>query len=118
MLVLSRKLQQQIHLGDHITVTILQVSGNTVRIGIDAPREVKVLRGELLAKLAGGASTPPAESTRRPQAQVRQPRAMRVDRARENPTIAATLPFSESSFPAPHAALHAHVRQHRQVRAS
>ena len=47
MLVLTRKLQQQIKIGDNITVTVLRVSGTTVRIGIDAPRDVRVLRNEL-----------------------------------------------------------------------
>ena len=47
MLVLSRKLQQQIKIGDQITVTVLRVKGNTVRIGVQAPREVRVIRGEL-----------------------------------------------------------------------
>lgn len=47
MLVLSRKLQQQIKIGEQITVTILRVTGNTVRVGIQAPRDVRVLRGEL-----------------------------------------------------------------------
>src|SRR5439155_22193923 len=47
MLVLTRKLQQQIKIGDQITVTILRVKGNTVRVGITAPREVRVVRGEL-----------------------------------------------------------------------
>jgi carbon storage regulator CsrA len=47
MLVLTRKLQQRIQIGDQITVTILRVKGNTVRVGIEAPREVRVIRGEL-----------------------------------------------------------------------
>ena len=47
MLVLTRKLQQQIKIGEQITVTILNVNGNTVRVGITAPREVRVIRGEL-----------------------------------------------------------------------
>jgi carbon storage regulator CsrA len=47
MLVLSRKLQQQIKIGEHITVTILRVKGNTVRVGVQAPRDVRVIRGEL-----------------------------------------------------------------------
>jgi carbon storage regulator len=47
MLVLTRKLQQQIKIGEQITVTILKVKGNTVRVGINAPREVRVVRGEL-----------------------------------------------------------------------
>jgi carbon storage regulator CsrA len=47
MLVLTRKLQQQIKIGDQITVTILKVKGNTVQIGVDAPRAVRVVRAEL-----------------------------------------------------------------------
>ena len=53
MLVLTRKLQQQIKIGDQITVTVLRVKGNTVRIGVQAPREVRVIRGEL-PKVAAG----------------------------------------------------------------
>lgn len=47
MLVLTRKQKQQIQIGDSITVTILKVKGHTVRVGIDAPDGVKILRGEL-----------------------------------------------------------------------
>ncbi len=50
MLVLSRKATEKIQIGDNITLTIIQVKGKTVRIGIDAPKEVIVRRGELLAK--------------------------------------------------------------------
>lgn len=47
MLVLTRKTQEQIHIGDNITISILKLKGNAVRIGIEAPRDVRVLRGEL-----------------------------------------------------------------------
>ena len=47
MLVLTRKLQQQIRISDNITITVLRVKGNTVRLGIDAPRQVRVVRGEI-----------------------------------------------------------------------
>ena len=47
MLVLTRKLQQQIKIGEGIVVTILRVKGNTVRVGVQAPRDVRVIRGEL-----------------------------------------------------------------------
>jgi carbon storage regulator CsrA len=47
MLVLTRKTQERIHIGDNITISILKLKGNTVRIGIEAPRDVRVLRGEL-----------------------------------------------------------------------
>jgi carbon storage regulator CsrA len=50
MLVLTRKTQQQIQFGDDIVVTILQVKGHSVRVGIEAPRGVRVLRGEIASK--------------------------------------------------------------------
>jgi carbon storage regulator CsrA len=50
MLVLTRKSQQQIRVGGEITITVLSVKGKSVRIGIDAPREVRVVRGELPPK--------------------------------------------------------------------
>ena len=49
MLVLSRKESQRIRLGDSIVVTIVKISGDKVRIGIDAPTDVLVLRDELEA---------------------------------------------------------------------
>ena len=50
MLVLTRKLQEQIRVGDDITLTVLRVKGNSVRIGIEAPKDVRVVRGELPPK--------------------------------------------------------------------
>lgn len=47
MLVLSRKLDQDIVINDNITVRVLQVKGNTIRLGVDAPRDIKIMRGEL-----------------------------------------------------------------------
>lgn len=47
MLVLSRKVGQRILLGDDIEITVLRVSGGGVRIGVEAPPEVRVLRDEL-----------------------------------------------------------------------
>ena len=47
MLVLSRKENQRIHLGDSIVLTIVRVNGDRVRVGIEAPAEVRVRRGEL-----------------------------------------------------------------------
>ena len=49
MLVLTRKTDEQILIGDDIKITLVRVRGNSVRIGIDAPREVRVVRGELLS---------------------------------------------------------------------
>jgi carbon storage regulator len=47
MLVLSRKESQRLRLGDSIVVTIVRVSGDKVRLGIEAPPDVLVLRDEL-----------------------------------------------------------------------
>lgn len=47
MLVLSRKEAQRIRLGDSIVITIVKIGGDKVRIGIDAPSDVLVLRDEL-----------------------------------------------------------------------
>lgn len=47
MLVLTRKSQEKIQIGENITITILRVKGQAVRVGIDAPRDVRVIRSEL-----------------------------------------------------------------------
>lgn len=47
MLVLTRKLQEQIKIGDDVVITILQIRGQAVRVGIQAPRSIRVLRAEL-----------------------------------------------------------------------
>ena len=47
MLVLSRKKTQRLKLGSDIVVTVIDVSGEKVRLGIDAPKEVTILREEL-----------------------------------------------------------------------
>ena len=47
MLVLSRKKSESIVIDGNIEIEVLQVKGNSIRLGIKAPRDVKVLRGEL-----------------------------------------------------------------------
>ncbi len=47
MLVLSRKPGERILIGDNVSVTIVRVGPNTVRLGIDAPREMNIVREEL-----------------------------------------------------------------------
>jgi carbon storage regulator len=47
MLVLSRKVGEKIVIGDNITITIQRVAGGRVSLAIEAPREVRILRGEL-----------------------------------------------------------------------
>ncbi|MDR1736323.1 MAG: carbon storage regulator CsrA [Oscillospiraceae bacterium] len=48
MLVLTRKLNQSITLGDNVRVTVLSIDGDRVSIGVDAPRDVRVFRSELI----------------------------------------------------------------------
>lgn len=48
MLVLSRKKNESIIIGDNIKVTILESSDDRVSVGIDAPRSINIIRGELL----------------------------------------------------------------------
>jgi carbon storage regulator len=52
VLVVSRKIGQRILIGDKISVTVIKVSGGGVRIGIDAPDEMPVMREELAAEIA------------------------------------------------------------------
>jgi carbon storage regulator len=47
MLVLTRKSGETVHIGHDITVTCLQIRGKVMKIGIDAPSSIRVLRGEL-----------------------------------------------------------------------
>jgi carbon storage regulator len=69
MLVLSRKESQRIRLGDSIVITIVKISGDKVRVGIDAPANVLVLRDELEVREPGASggeqiplTSPPDES--------------------------------------------------------
>ena len=52
MLVLSRKEKEKIRLGSDIVISILMISENQVKIGIEAPADIKILREELYADLA------------------------------------------------------------------
>jgi carbon storage regulator len=63
MLVLTRKVNQSIIIGDNIEVVVLEVRGEQVRIGIKAPRDVQVHRKEIFDQISGkdGAAQPPAD---------------------------------------------------------
>jgi len=47
MLVLSRKIGEKLVIGDNITVVVSRVAGNRVTLGIEAPNDVRIVRGEL-----------------------------------------------------------------------
>lgn len=51
MLVLARKLNEKIRIGENIEITIVAIAGDTVRLGISAPRELKILRNEIYEEI-------------------------------------------------------------------
>ncbi len=76
MLVLTRKTQQQIQIGNNIVITILHVKGQAVRVGIEAPRDVRVIRSEINDKVVEAdpaVAVAPAEMTRSRRATARVP---------------------------------------------
>jgi carbon storage regulator len=62
MLVLSRKESERIQVGDSIVLTIVRVNGDRVRVGIEAPAEVQVRRGELAPHVPPEAGAAPTEN--------------------------------------------------------
>jgi carbon storage regulator len=58
MLVLSRKLSQQILIASDITITVVKIEGNHVRLGIEAPPGVTILREELVARQKANEARP------------------------------------------------------------
>lgn len=63
MLVLTRKSNQSIMIGDEIEVTVLAIMGEKVRLGISAPRSVPVFRKEVYVEIHGDASETSTESS-------------------------------------------------------
>jgi carbon storage regulator len=53
MLVLSRKANQSVRIGDNITINVVRIKGNTIQLGIEAPKDIPVVRAELTAKKDG-----------------------------------------------------------------
>jgi len=62
MLVLSRKTGERIHVGNSITIEVRRIAGNRVTLALEAPRDVRILRGEL-ERAAREFNSPPAEQS-------------------------------------------------------
>ncbi|MEO1497943.1 MAG: carbon storage regulator [Planctomycetota bacterium] len=60
MLVLTRKAQETIKIGNDIVITVIKTKGKAVRLGVQAPADVPVLRGELAAAIDRDQTQPPA----------------------------------------------------------
>lgn len=59
MLILTRRVGESLMVGDDITITVLGVKGNQVRIGVNAPRDVAVHREEIYNRIQDDDETPP-----------------------------------------------------------
>lgn len=53
MLVLTRRLGEAITIGDNIKLIVVEIDGNQVKLGIEAPREIEIYREELFEKIKG-----------------------------------------------------------------
>lgn len=65
MLVLSRKKNESIMINDNITVTVIEIRGDKVRLGIEAPKDVSVHRQEVYDAINGQRNDPSADGTLR-----------------------------------------------------
>ncbi len=77
MLVLTRKLMEKLVIGDNICVTVVRIEGGQVRLGIDAPSDVRIVRSELVPGLidAKGKLREPAPAPVPTRQEVTAPRA-------------------------------------------
>jgi carbon storage regulator len=68
VLILTRKVGETVMIGNDVSITVLRVKGNQVRLGVDAPKDVSVQRQEIFERIASGdgkgeATSPPPEPT-------------------------------------------------------
>ena len=63
MLILTRKKDESLRIGDDIVITVVSVSGGHVRLGIEAPRDLAVHRSEIYEKIANAAQDDAEQAT-------------------------------------------------------
>ncbi|MEO2045046.1 MAG: carbon storage regulator [Pirellulales bacterium] len=100
MLVLTRKQSEKIRIGDDITITVLKTKGKGVRLGIEAPSHITVLRGELVFELPPEETKQEADSEENAEkpATVRQP--VKAHRHQQRPaTHWPTAPENQQASP-------------------
>ncbi len=56
MLILTRRIDERIFIGDEIVLSVLDIEGNRVKLGIQAPKEIAILREEIHARYSGKAA--------------------------------------------------------------
>jgi carbon storage regulator CsrA len=61
MLILTRRVGESLKIGEEVTVTVLGIKGNQIRVGIAAPKSVAVHREEIFERIKLEQATPPAE---------------------------------------------------------
>jgi len=98
MLVLTRKADQKIQIGPDVTLTVLDVKGRYVRIGIEAPSSVRILRGELSEAAHG---PPTAAEPARPAAPARPAVPARPAGPAPSPHVLSDAPMAHAPVSGP-----------------
>ena len=63
MLILTRRVGETLMIGDNVSVTVLRVKGNQVRLGVNAPKDVSVHREEIFERIQNEVDEPSGEAT-------------------------------------------------------
>ncbi len=107
MLVLTRRAGESIVIGDDVRVVVLDVRGDTIRLGIDAPRSVQVHRAEVYAEVhaqnasAAGSTDADLATAAATLAKLARPRPQRPAPAQQPPASAQQPPAPAQQPPAP-----------------